>query len=178
MLILHKSFVCFIFEMVFRNGVLLLTDKIQVYFDRFHRVGMASCYILPHLPSMFYLGILSGSDIWNRHRALKCTCHHCYMAMMHTNFAFHNVCLKMNQIKQLSDFLSHNDNYIGIGNMPNNLPVYPCAHEHTYSWSDFKWHDPAFWHGPESHAFRSEISHNEAVNPIGHRHLNDGTAFV
>lgn len=107
MLILHKSFVCFIFEMVFRNGVLLLTDKIQVYFDRFHRVGMASCYILPHLPSMFYLGILSGSDIWNRHRALKCTCHHCYMAMMHTNFAFHNVCLRMKQIKQLSDCFSH-----------------------------------------------------------------------
>lgn len=41
----------------------VLTDKIQAYFDTFHRVGKALCYILPHRQSMSFLEILLGNDI-------------------------------------------------------------------------------------------------------------------
>lgn len=54
------------------------------------------------------------------------------------------------------------------------LPVYPCAQEQLYLSSDFKLHVPPCWQGDESHAFFSCISHNEAVNPMGHVHVKTG----
>lgn len=56
----------------------------------------------------------------------------------------------------------------------NKLPVYPCAQEHVYSSNDFRVHVPPCWHGFESHAFFSGISHNDAVNPMGQLHVNTG----
>lgn len=54
------------------------------------------------------------------------------------------------------------------------LPVYPWAHEHVYCSSDFKLHVPPCWHGDESHAFFSCISHSDAVKPMGQEHVNTG----
>lgn len=53
-------------------------------------------------------------------------------------------------------------------------PVYPCAQEQVYCSNDFKLHVPPCWHGDESHAFFSCISHSDAVKPMGQVHVKTG----
>lgn len=93
-----------------RKLVGLLTDKIQVYFDTFRRVGTALCYILQHHRSMFFLEILLGNDIWNRHPATKYTCHHYCTVMMRTNFVSHKIYLS-NDSEKIVQKIHSNSGY-------------------------------------------------------------------
>lgn len=117
--------------------------------------------------------------------------------MMHTNSAFHNVYLHsvigiplllferrqkkeyilklLNEVPRIMHLLksaiwAKAKTYM----KKHNLPVYPMGHSHVYSTSDFKWHVPSFWHGDESHAFSTWISHSDSVKPMGQMHSKRG----
>lgn len=158
-----------------------LTDTIHGCLNMYHRDDRDSIDILPHLPNMSDLWIPSDSYTWNFPLATMYRYHHFDMVTKHIDSVFHNVFLewdKMKLIFQLTDFITVQlPSHCLIKPMIVELessPVYPCAQEQVYCSSDFKLHVPPCWHGDESQAFFSCISHSDAVKPMGHVHVNTG----